>query len=325
MDIDGLRFDLYPQLHYPIHGSAGFLRPKLGLRYTQYRLWEASRTSPSRLAPLFSMDGGLFFFRRVGDKGHLQTLEPRLFYLYVPTVRQQHLPVFDSARHTFRHDALFYENRFTGRDRLGDAHQITWSLRSVLFHGGSGWQLGEFQLGQIVHLRDRRVFLPGGGPQRESTSPLLLAARVRPTRAWQAEALGQWNPHGERAWERTSLRLRYHPAEDRLVNLAYRKNRDNANIEQTDLSLLWPLGPRWGALARWNYSLLAGHSLDAFAGLEYRGCCLSARVLVRRFLLQDENYETGLFLHLQLKGLAGFGEETVDFLRASIPGYVRRF
>ena len=330
-DIDGLRLDIHPQFHYPIEAPAGFLRPKLGLRYTRYRLWETAGsgpTSPSRLVPALSLDGGLFFERSLGQAGHLQTLEPRIFYLYVPTVQQADLPIFDSARHTFSYDTLFYENRFVGRDRVSDAHQIVLSARSALFHGADGRQLGVLRLGQIIHLRDRRVGLPGEARQRAATSPLLLSAHSAPEAPWSVRALGQWNPHGGQAWERVSLRLRYQPVPDRVVNFAYRRNQVDTRVEQSDVSLHWPLGPRWGAVARWNYSLPTGRSLDSFLGVEYQGCCLVVRVVARRFLLAAggrNDYENGLFFHLQFKGLGSLGEQTVDFLRTSIPGYVRRF
>lgn len=330
-DVDGLRFDIHPQLHYPVQAPAGFLRPRLGLRYTRYRLWETSPSGaagPERLVPSLSLDAGLFLERRLGAARHLQTLEPRIFYLYVPVVQQGELPIFDTARHSFDYDLLFRENHFVGRDRVSDAHQIVLSARSALFHGADGRQLGVFRLGQIVHLRDRRVVLPGEARRRSGASPLLLSLHTAPQQRWSLRALGQWNPHRGQAWERVSLRLRYQPAPERVLNLAWRRNQADARVQQTDVSLHWPLGPRWGAVARWNYSLPAGRSLDAFLGVEHQGCCLTVRLVARRFLLAAggrDDYENGLFFHLQFKGLGSVGEQTVDFLRASIPGYVRRF
>ena len=53
--------------------------------------------------------------------GGTQTLEPRLFYLYVPYRDQNDIPLFDSSVMDRDFDWLFRHNRFTGADRLGDA------------------------------------------------------------------------------------------------------------------------------------------------------------------------------------------------------------
>ena len=63
-----------------------------------------------------------------------------------------------------------------------------------------------------------------------------------------------------------------------------------------------------------------------FAGIEYESCCWGVRFVARRFLTNLKgDYQNGFFLQLQLKGLAGLGQKTVDFLAQSIPGYKREF
>src|SRR5690606_21038221 len=123
----------------PLGGAAYFVTPSLSLRHTQYQLQDAApdiSDSPSRTLPIFSLDSGLFLERDVrwGSTALVQTLEPRLFYLYVPFRNQDRLivdeetnreVVFDSSQLTFSFARLFSENRFTGADRVGDANQIT--------------------------------------------------------------------------------------------------------------------------------------------------------------------------------------------------------
>ena len=84
----------------------------------------------TRVLPIFSLDNSwyldanLHFF----GNGYTQTLEPRLFYLYVPYKNQQDIPNFDSYLSIFDFDQLFVENRFSGLDKLGDANQISFGL-----------------------------------------------------------------------------------------------------------------------------------------------------------------------------------------------------
>ena len=152
---------------------------------------------------------------------------------------------------------------------------------------------------------------------------------------------GPWNLNGELQWdpnENTALkkwlRVQYRPANDRVFNFFYRSVRSESgqlrrnltDIEQTDLSFRWPLNPSWSVVGRWNYAIPEGRSPDLFAGVEYHGCCFGARVVGRRYLTNlDGDFNTGVFLQLELKGLAGVGRNTVNFLHQAIPGYESEF
>ena len=116
--------------------------------------------------------------------------------------------------------------------------------------------------------------------------------------------------------------------------MAYRVRRQQTgvlvnnvtDVEQTDISLRWPINPQWSVVGKWNYALSGQKSLDLFGGIEYDSCCWSLRAVARRFLNATDSslngeFQTGFFLQLELKGLAGIGQKTVDFLTQSIPGY----
>ena len=75
---------------YPMLWTFGFLRPTVKYRQLNYDLSEGpffTDDSPSAGAALASMDGGLVFERdtSIAGKGLLQTLEPRVYYLYSNT------------------------------------------------------------------------------------------------------------------------------------------------------------------------------------------------------------------------------------------------
>ncbi|HBH10404.1 MAG TPA: hypothetical protein DDX15_02695, partial [Gammaproteobacteria bacterium] len=86
-----------------------------------------------------------------------QTLEPRLFYLYIPNENQSDLPRFDTGLYDFSFDSLFRENRFSGDDRLGDANQVTLAVTSHLINQENGKNYGNIRLGQIFYFRDRKT------------------------------------------------------------------------------------------------------------------------------------------------------------------------
>ena len=67
---------------------------------------------------------------------------------------------------------------------------------------------------------------------------------------------------------------------------------------------------------------------ERFAGLEYSSCCWRLRVLGRRFITNrgDEGsrtgeQDTGIYLQLELTGLASVGSAADAFLSNAIRGY----
>ncbi|MEO6697708.1 MAG: LPS assembly protein LptD, partial [Gammaproteobacteria bacterium] len=140
----GDRIDLQPGVSPPLKNSYGYLTPALNLRYTQYALDQQTEgsggSSPSRILPVVSLDSGVYLERNMswGSAALLQTLEPRLYYLYVPYRDQSSLPVFDTNLLDFSYASLFQNNRFSGPDRVGDANQIAIALTSRLLDSSTG-------------------------------------------------------------------------------------------------------------------------------------------------------------------------------------------
>ncbi len=181
--VTGQRFDLKPSISFPIQTASAFLTPKFSFQYTEYVLgnqpdgsgplrieywgknennWVKRGTDNiSRTLPTFSADAGLFLERdlAIGGNNFKHTLEPRLFYLYIPKVNQDEIPSFDTAYNDFNFSSMFRENRFSGTDRIGDANQITLALTSRLIDK-MGQDRIKMSLGSIFYLSDRDVSLP---------------------------------------------------------------------------------------------------------------------------------------------------------------------
>ena len=357
----GVRMDLRPSLTYPLRTSGTFLLPKATLHFTRYALDRAGADAisacgeassmddaPSRLVPSFRLDGGVLFERPFTwrDRSLIHTIEPRFYYLHVPFVRQDDLPDFDASRFSFSFGQLFREDRFAGRDRVGDADQMTLALTSRLLDKRGG-ELGRASIGQIRYFRDREVTLnPTDKPETASSSDVVAEAEARLARRWRLRAGLQHDPDSGRTVKNT-LSVRYHPREHSVLNATYRLVRDirpddtihpDNTIEQVDLSFAWPIGAHWRAVGRWNLALdpqdkASGEernkTLEAFGGLEYESCCWGLRAVVRRFLSGGgdggDSYSTGFFLQLELKGLTSVGHLTGAFLERNIPGYENAF
>ncbi|MCG8379202.1 MAG: LPS assembly protein LptD, partial [Proteobacteria bacterium] len=330
-NVNGIRLNLQPHVSFPMRTTATYLEPKLSLNYAHYQLNDSatfSDNTPDRLLPVFSLDGGIFLERETTlfNTPFIQTLEPRIFYLYVPNENQDDLPVFDTGLLTNSFDTLFRENRFSGGDRFGDANQITFAVTSHLINQNTGHDLGSISLGQILYFQDRKVTLPDEGPRDEDSSAFIAAFNTKVFKHWNLGGDAIIDPNIGNSTEKLTARATYNPAPGKVLNLAYRVRRDSTDIEQSDISFHWPLSQNWSAVGRWNYAVPEGRSLEIFGGIEYESCCWGIRAIARRFLTDiDGDFETGVFLQIELKGLAGIGKKTVDFLEQQIPGYQREF
>ena len=317
----GVRVDLYPAVSMPMNGDAWFLKPRLALRYTGYQLENAPEENPARTLPITSLDSGLFFERdlNIGDSPYMQTLEPRLYYLYVPYRDQDDLPVFDTSTYDFTFHQLFRENRFNGADRHGDANQLTLALTTRFLNGLTGAEQMSASLGQILYFKDREISLPGNSLETESDSPLIGELSFHPNNSTDLTANARYNVNDDIA-EVFNTRLRYHRGQDRSVSLGYRL-RNDLDEQQSDLAAYWPLARHWQLLGRWQYDLEAKRNLDVVAGLEYRSCCWGFRIIGRELLnTTTEELERSIYFSFEFKGLSRIGNELDSELERGILG-----
>ena len=358
---NGVRIDLRPSAFLPFRTPRGYLLPRATLRFTHYALRDAAENapaSPDRAAPSFSVDGGLYLDPgtvTIGGRRFTQTLEPRLFYLRVPYREQDHLPIFDGGSLTSGYDHMFRENRFSGGDRIGDAHRLTLALDGRLLDGGGEEAFGA-RVGRMQHFRDRRVRLctttdpdrgaagceaPAGldaGDRRPSA--WIGAVRLRPHRAFTIGGAIEDGGGGSR-YRAVSLDLRYHPSPERIVNLGYRRfplrttsaglvqESVDAMTEAVGVSARRDLGRSVRVLGSASYALKEDTMTEIYGGLEYDSCCWRARVVAQRYLADGRTeHERAIMLQLELKGLTGLGAggEGDDRSRIRpIPGYRNPF
>lgn len=329
--VHGNRLAFRPAASLPLRRSYGHLIPRATLNHASYWLTDQEpglSDNPSLTVPSFSLDGGLVFERGLDwfDAAATQTLEPRLFYLYTPYEDQDDLPVFDSAELDFTFASLFRDNRFTGRDRIGDANQLTLALTSRTIDDDDGRELFRGSVGQILYFQDRRVQL-GGVEEADDRSAMAGELAARLGDHWSSRASIFWDPNrSAEQMRRSSAGFYYHTPEQHLINLTYRLNRsdldDDTDFEDTDLSFLWPVNPRMKLVGRWLYSLRDDKTMEAFAGVQYGQCCWKVRALVRSFVnSSDEEPNLSFMLQLELASLGAFGNDIEEFLERGVYGY----
>ncbi len=336
--VTGVRLDLWPTVGWTLEQPWGYLKPQAGMRYTDYQLDNTApdaNDQPSRSTPVLSLDSGLIFDRPLqadwlGLAAGTQTLEPRLFYLYVPYRNQDDIPIFDSSVMDRDIDWLFRKNRFTGADRMGDANQLTAALTTRLLDGPSGRERLRASVGQIQYFEDRRVNLsPIEPPQTADNSGLIAQGLVNLSSRWAVQGGVQMEPDSSDV-QRTAFDLRYYVDSRQLINLSYLLDRDpqgltsqGDQIHSVDVSLAWPLATQWRVMARWNQAINVSRNLETLAGLEYEDCCWAVRAVARQYRdsPQETDAQTGFYLELELKGLSRLGSSLENQLKSSILGY----
>nr|VFK53411.1 MAG: LPS-assembly protein [Candidatus Kentron sp. TUN]VFK54387.1 MAG: LPS-assembly protein [Candidatus Kentron sp. TUN] len=326
--VTGARFDITPSVSYPVRTGSTFLIPRLSLRHTQYDLSgtnTGNTDTPKRTLPIFSLDSGIFLERetRLGARTYTNTLEPRLYYLFVPFDDQDDIPIFDTGEYTFNFGKLFREYRFSGADRIGDTHQVSLALTTRLLDERTAEEVFRASIGQIQYLQDRKVRLPGQTIDTDNSSDIVTEMAAKVANRWRILSSLQYNMQ-DNTQTKTNISLRYKPNKQRVFNLGYRYDR--AYEEQANTSLRWSLTRNWGVIGRWTYALPESRTMETVVGLEYDSCCWGARMLLQRFLSSTEgDFSNAFFLQLELKGLAGIGRKTGEFLTRTVPGYRNRF
>ncbi|MDD2722720.1 MAG: LPS assembly protein LptD [Methylovulum sp.] len=353
--VNGQRLNFRPSVSLPLQTDSAYLTPKISLQHTEYFLTNQIAGLPeniSRTLPIFSTDTGLFLERdvNIADTNLVHTLEPRLFYLYIPKTDQSKIPLFDSSIYDFWYSSMFRENRFSGSDRVQDANQVTTALTSRLIDPVTGYERLRLSLGEIFYFRNREVTLCGDYPsnlcaispvEKSPTSPLVAELGSQFNRHVSIDSGIQWDPDTNKIVRgKATLHLVREPGQVINLGYLYRVNplvpKHTNDITQSDMSFHWPVYNNWSVVGRWQYSWLYNTTQDGFVGLEKENCCWRFRIIGRQFLNSINNINnsdvlsnntvegtasTGIFFQIELKGLTGVGEQLDDFFVKSIYGY----
>ena len=332
---------------YPMNWDFGFLKPTAKYRRLDYELSEGkffTDSSPGTGSPMASLDGGLYFEREASFAGEnmLQTLEPRLYYLYSDYKKQNDQPDFDSAELTFSYNQLFRDTRFSGHDRIDDANRLSVGVSTAFIDAESGQKLLGASLGQIFYFSDRKVRLvPGEAPLDESSSEIAGDLSFTPNRHLTFRTDVVYDPHSDNV-NSGNVIAGYTTDNGAIFNLGYaynraqQTNRLQSETEQATASTFLPLDTNWKLFGAVNYSIIDDTAIEQMVGIEYENCCWIVRLMHLRYYdnetsrfipdfsnpdLQQEHTTQVQFV---LKGMGGFGSRIPTVLEDMIRGYQER-
>ena len=351
LPMNGERSYVLSQVSRPWVRPWGFFTPKMQLHATRYQMDRALSDGTSvanRVLPTFSLDSGLTFERNTAWLGRdlVQTLEPRAFYARTPYRKQDMLPVYDTGITDFNLSTIYSENPYVGQDRLVDNNALTLGVNSRFFDAGNGAELLRLGVAQRIRFADQQVTLPGQTADKSGFSDLLLGAGMRWDDRWSVDSLVQLNTQTSTV-SRTTLQTRYNPGPYRLVNLAYRVNRNVSTAstasEMVDVGWQWPMSSfswgeqpddsgilkggqglgadRWYTVGRMNFSVTDRKLVDTLIGFEYDAGCWLGRVVLERLQSTVTTSSARLLFQLEFVGLARVGSSPLQSLKNNIQRY----
>ena len=354
----GSRVHSLASISRPWVTPAWSITPKLSFNAASYAMDEpissgryAGQKTASRVIPTVSLDNSWVLERdsRWFGKAMRQTLEPRLVYAYTPYRDQSGLPNFDASPIDFSFDTIYFNNPFSGVDRVADNHQITAGLSTRLIDPDSGGEAMRLGLVQRYLLSDQRVQLNDqhaneGPPLTKGFSDIFLLGSTNVITNWGLNATMQYNPELSRV-QRSQVGASYSPGAQRTVTASYITDR-LAPSETVLLGWQWPIyGPAspsmrplisastsstgkscqgtWYSVGRMSFNTRDSKLVDSILGMEYDGGCWIARIVGRRQSTGINESVTGIGFQLELVGLSrlGFGANPVQLLKENVGGY----
>lgn len=336
----GSRALLYPSIKWDFHNQWSYVRPKIGVHSTYYAL-DKFNSTPSRHAsrtlPIFNVDSGMTFERKAKLFGsnYIQTLEPRLFYNYIPTKSQNDLPNFDSSENSFSYAQLFRENLYSGSDRINAANSLSTAVQTRILDPNNGTERFRAGIGQKFYIKTDTVLLDGSVSQYErNRSDWVAFAHGNVSNSVRLDADVHYNQNLGRA-ESYSAGVRYNPEPGKILSARYKYGRNEKiylqsdgsyyydRLSQIDLAAQWPIKKNLYAIARYNYEIEAKKPLEILAGVEYKSnCgCWSASIVGQHYVTGLNSSKNAVFFNLQLKDLSNIGNNPFEQLRLAIPGY----
>ena len=330
------RLHVAPSLRYPYQTNWGEFLAETTLLQTYYRQDNIENTNlsekVSRTLGQARLFGALAFERDATwlQKNAVQTLEPKIQYLYTSFEDQSDIGLYDTTRLFSDFDGLFRGQKFTGIDRISDKNQVTVGLTTRIIDENNREQFA-LSFGQIFYLRDNRLT---AATEQNDRSALAAELDWQIGSKWYAHTEAQISSVTDKV-ERSSISLEYTSSKDRVAQINHRYVRElsGEEINQIGVTASWPISNTWHWVGRWYHDITLRRTVESYMGLQYESCCWALRIVAQRHLsnrydlngLQSTNeFESGIALQFILKGMGG-NSAGRDMLTDGLFGYRRPY
>jgi LPS-assembly protein len=165
---------------------------------------------------------------------------------------------------------------------------------------------------------------------------VLLGALVNVSDRWAMDSTVQYNAKTDQS-VRSTVGARYSPSNYRVINTAYRFQKDVSELAET--SWQWPLNDLWGdrgqdlgsgrgqgegryySVGRLSYSMSELRLIDTIVGVEYDAGCWLGRVVIQRTQTSVTSATQSLMFQLEFVGFTRLGVSPLSALKSNISRY----
>jgi len=346
----GDRAVLDPYVSYPVVTPDFYFIPRVQMHLADYNLTTLQTlnsgatvkqaTNPSVAIPTLSLDLGTTFERPVTLFGtdYIQTLEPRLYYVYTPYVNQNNVPIFDTADVDFGIAEVFSPNTFVGEDRVADQSRVVAGLTSRFINAATGEERARFLLAQQYYFKPQTVTIDDTATLEDNNgvpnssidrSDMIVGAEFHYGGGLSSQSAIDFSD-SQSMIERQVYGLAWAIGDHKVFNIAYRYNRENSTIDnqpvnQGLISAEWPLTTHLLGVARIDYDIGTHRVVDGLVGFQYDADCWSFGLGFQRYA---EETSAGLpdsgsrvLAQLVLKGLSKIDNGLAAQFSAAVQGY----
>lgn len=361
---DATRLHIEPEVSMPLSNGWAQMNNSIKLMATHYDqdIPDVKKNSSldknvTRVLPMFKSDAKVVFERDLFQgSDFVQTLEPRVQYLYIPYKDQDNINNYDSALLQSDYTGLFRDRIYSGLDRIASANQFTTGLTTRIYDENLAERFN-FSVGQIYYLERPRA---GNSnlkiDDKSDTGSLMWATDAM----WHIDE--NWGIRGGLQYDRRlgsvtmgNAVTEYRFDADRLIQLNYRfvdrdyiqatfRREDTAGgytytlpeyqqgISQVGTVVSWPLSDNWGFVGSYYYDTKQQQSASQLVGLQYNACCWAVNLGYERKIVGwqkekfNSEYDNKWSINVELRGLNNnhsLGSQ--EMLKQGIIPYQRAF
>ena len=197
---------------------------------------------------------------------------------------------------------------------------MTFGLASQMFESDSGNRIMDVRAGQIFYFEDRRVSL-NGQVEDAPTSDIIGQIDLWPSPHLRFSNRLVFAEDQDDDLTETDLSLNY-SKNGFAANFEYFFDEDD--LEQTAVSMVYPVNERWALFGKLHQSLLFEKPVENLLGLSYESCCWGIKMLYSETGKKNEDFantERRILFEITFKGLTEAGQDIDARLYKSIPGY----
>lgn len=310
--INGNRVYVLPSISYLITRSKYFIKPKIALNATAYRIHYVPdilfnlKKNIKKTIPIYSIKLGTSLMRNtiLLNNNFLHTMQPRLLYVYTPYKDQTRFPNFDSKPANFNLKNILHVNNFTGHDRIDNDHQITFAVTSKLIKNNNKKKYLHMAFGQRFYLQQSKAIFNKNHIKinnQKIRSDMVLSYYGCVVDKVRIANIIRYDIKSKKLIQ-SHLKIRWKKNAKTSFGLTFKTNKLHHLPKKINIFGIWPISKHLYGISRLNYSVAKKKLMEHFFGIEYQSHCWILRFITQRASDASSKKHTSFYIQFELHG-----------------------